>query len=423
MRAIRGALLLGVAMTVLGVPVRAQEVPYCLYRVFASVGGMTPSSLRIDPSGAENQGHEIARFWQSSNSTLNNFSGGCPSQSSEQDGGGWWESNMPPLRAIKGAIGEPGCDAGCPNGEMTILVEEQDVLGWSAYFIALRVDQTPQAYRWFDFARLAPDSPAVLTMVEYPPPVPIASHPNPDGGLLLEILYPDVAAGVHAVIGPSSNTPLPASAVLKSYDLYKHVGPDVPGRETSEWTLVNQHPYEDGPSTVTFPVGCPPVGGDVHFALGLTFRGGEGPDVRSVLLGRQLTVDCGPILPPTPAGEVPDGHEVAGIPLRVDRAPGSGTDLKLTWDSSCNSNDVDYAVYEGPLGDFGSHDPVMCSTDGELSATFTPSSEDSYYLVVPVSPVDIPVPAEGSYGRRSDGEERPQNLFTACYVQEFGGCP
>ena len=65
------------------------------------------------------------------------------------------------------------------------------------------------------------------------------------------------------------------------------------------------------------------------------------------------------------AGSVPDGNGVPGVPLLVNK--GGGGDLVLTWGSSCNGSDTDFGVYEGTVGDFTSHLPVVCTTSGLTS--------------------------------------------------------
>lgn len=118
---------------------------------------------------------------------------------------------------------------------------------------------------------------------------------------------------------------------------------------------------------------------------------------------------------PSPAGRVPDGGSVAGTPLSVTR--GAGGDLTLTWGPSCLASDSDYAVYEGSLGSFASHVPVLCSTAGATTATFTPAAGNRYYLVVPNNGL-----REGSYGVTGAGVRRPPSQ-AACLWQSHGGCP
>ena len=59
------------------------------------------------------------------------------------------------------------------------------------------------------------------------------------------------------------------------------------------------------------------------------------------------------------------------------------TDLVLSWDASCLATDTDFAIYEGSLGDFTSHEPRFCDTGGLTTITFAPGTGDRYYLVTP----------------------------------------
>ena len=63
--------------------------------------------------------------------------------------------------------------------------------------------------------------------------------------------------------------------------------------------------------------------------------------------------------------------------------------------------DSDFAVYEGVLGNFTSHVPVVCSTGGATTATFAPAIGDRYYLMSANNGHE-----EGSYGYDSTGTER-----------------
>jgi hypothetical protein len=108
------------------------------------------------------------------------------------------------------------------------------------------------------------------------------------------------------------------------------------------------------------------------------------------------------------AGSVPD--RLPGQPLTLERSDGAVT---LRWGPSCLPGDSDFAVYEGSIGDFGSHSARLCTTAGLLE---DPGSGDRYYLVVPRNAA-----SEGSYGRTSAGLERPPSP-TACLAQSIGRC-
>lgn len=111
---------------------------------------------------------------------------------------------------------------------------------------------------------------------------------------------------------------------------------------------------------------------------------------------------------PMPGAAVASGR-IAG--LRVDR-DGSG-DLLLSWSGSCSASDTDYGVYEGTLGQFSTHESVVCTTAGATAVGITPAPGDRYFLVVPRN-----AQREGSYGKASSGTERPQGA-SACVAQQI----
>jgi len=115
---------------------------------------------------------------------------------------------------------------------------------------------------------------------------------------------------------------------------------------------------------------------------------------------------------PPGAGRLSGGSP--GGPLRVLEA--SGEMITLSWDASCLLTDTSYAVYQGLLGDFASHESLFCSLPVQ-TITFSPPAADMYYLVVPRN-----ASREGSYGTNSDGAERPQGI-DACVPQRIAECP
>ncbi|MCP3981763.1 MAG: hypothetical protein GY716_20875 [bacterium] len=114
-----------------------------------------------------------------------------------------------------------------------------------------------------------------------------------------------------------------------------------------------------------------------------------------------------------PSGEVPSG--VASPPLRLEKLPGG--DILLSWSSSCLSSDDDYAAYRGTLGQWGLHDPIVCSTGGSTAVALTPQAGDAYFVVVPSNGY-----REGSYGRDGAGLLR-QVSPSACLPQSVEACP
>ncbi|MCP3980859.1 MAG: hypothetical protein GY716_16275 [bacterium] len=100
--------------------------------------------------------------------------------------------------------------------------------------------------------------------------------------------------------------------------------------------------------------------------------------------------------------------------LRVNR---SGPSLDLDWGASCGPDDIDFLIYEGTLGDFGSHLPRLCSTAGAWQATIAAPAGSVYYLVVPSNGS-----TEGSYGTDGAGSARLP-AAAACATQLFLDCP
>lgn len=116
---------------------------------------------------------------------------------------------------------------------------------------------------------------------------------------------------------------------------------------------------------------------------------------------------------PGGAGRIPGSMGLAGLPLTVDKLP--GTDLQLDWSAACTGND--YAVYEGIIGTADSKSPIQCSTGGATDLIVSPSSGSRFYIVVPQSDGD-----EGSYGKQSTGVERTPDTG-ACTSQLIASCP
>jgi len=116
------------------------------------------------------------------------------------------------------------------------------------------------------------------------------------------------------------------------------------------------------------------------------------------------------------SGEVARGAGVlAGGMMSVSKSGGS---LQLAWGPSCVSTDTDFAVYEGVLGSFTSHAPVLCSTGGSASATISPSASSSYYLVVPNDHY-----YEGRYGSSSSGAPISAGPTRCWPAAVANGCP
>lgn len=93
--------------------------------------------------------------------------------------------------------------------------------------------------------------------------------------------------------------------------------------------------------------------------------------------------------------------------------------LSLGWDAPCNETttpDQDFAVYSGEIGDYTNYSALTCNTDRSLELLLADLPLDSFVLVVPRTSAN-----EGSYGKMSDGTERPA-ATSACAPQSIGAC-
>ena len=108
--------------------------------------------------------------------------------------------------------------------------------------------------------------------------------------------------------------------------------------------------------------------------------------------------------------------------LRVAKSASTPGNISLSWGSSCSTGASDYGIFEGTLGDYISHVSVVCTdAGGDLLEEIVPQVSDAYYLVVPLT-----AQAEGSYGRDSNGVERPaamRGVDRCMGPQITGTCP
>jgi hypothetical protein len=227
---------------------------------------------------------------------------------------------------------------------------------------------------------------------------------------IYEGALPDPGAPVFSLVGPQLT-----DGVINEFDLEPLPGEIIidSGPFTVTLEFYNQ---SDGdifaPSVVHDGNGCQPGKNVVFASPGIwadaCLLGVSGDWVFYVFYRK---VDCG-----AGPGSVPDGSAVPGTPLRIGKS--SGGQVSLTWSASCSTSDNDYLVYQGLTADgYDSSFPKLCTTGGATSATFTPGSFDRYFLVVPTDGAK-----EGSYGRDSDGIERPA-AGAACQSLQSISCP
>ena len=108
---------------------------------------------------------------------------------------------------------------------------------------------------------------------------------------------------------------------------------------------------------------------------------------------------------PAGAGAVPDGGNVPGQPLKISKGGTvANPTIDLAWDRGCRV-EPDYSVYVGTIGQYYSHDFLVCSTAGQPWLLDVPAggNDSEYYVAVPIDYAD----EEGSYGVDGNLDQRP----------------
>jgi hypothetical protein len=176
------------------------------------------------------------------------------------------------------------------------------------------------------------------------------------------------------------------------------------------------------PSAVTFATGtydAHPNTNPLRWGTAYTFRfdSDAAPTAGIVTLSLYEPGTPGALFPSTIVPGASAAAPAAGSVSEVRLGRAAGGRIALDWSPSCAAGDGDYAVYEGALGAFASHRPVLCTTGGATSATITPAAGATYYLVVPDNGV-----REGGYGTDGAGVARPRSSLP-CLPSEALACP
>jgi hypothetical protein len=124
---------------------------------------------------------------------------------------------------------------------------------------------------------------------------------------------------------------------------------------------------------------------------------GEGIGTTRCEIANGSTDSFAPELVLEPGGTVP------GLRI-VRKGVGDNPSITLRWNPSCSFGDTDYEIYQGSLAALSAyeHEPVLCSTAGATTVSFSTDPGDRYYLVVPTDGME-----EGSYGVDGTGAQRP----------------
>jgi len=260
--------------------------------------GAVNSPILLDATSATvaaGSGQWRGRIWQSDDSTVNNFAVSTTTCRPANPGaGGGWLFSLPggnPIAAIAGVLnGNNNCTGltGCPSGNLTLLLEEENNDGSDAFLVLLRTNEDVTSPP-FNFLTLA----ANYAELAFPRPRVTTSN----RGLTTVTIDWRLPNADPNFTGRDSGGTLSADSTIVSYDLYEANGTDQ-GREAANWNLVSQTPYvsaADGADT-GYSVDCSNEAVDKVYAVGLTMTGGGGPDVATELVGASTTVECDPTL-------------------------------------------------------------------------------------------------------------------------------
>jgi hypothetical protein len=115
---------------------------------------------------------------------------------------------------------------------------------------------------------------------------------------------------------------------------------------------------------------------------------------------------------------LPTNAEPGTVPtLTVSRSASQPGSLDLAWGASCSASGPTYAVYEGAIGTWYSHEARLCSV-AALFATLSPFGGNRYYLVAPVAGSFT-----GSLGSGPAGAERPDGSSSCAADRALAPCP
>ena len=367
----------------------------CLGKDFGQITETGYFYVRFPAGAATDSTSIVGRFWTPGQRTTAN-EGTCPEANWLIGCSGCSPGAPGPVYYLDGDL-SLACTVGCPSGQLATLVETRSTDGANAWFALGRVDETPTGSFDFDYSRVQRD----LDLVEIPRPEVLAVGTGPL--FPVTIRFRDPADGFYGLSGVA------ASGTITAFLLYEDATPSA-SRLASAWPQVNRFPYTGGATQVVHYATCPVGGNATHLAAALEFGNGE---VVTTYVSRSVLVLCDTAVGGA-AGRIPkDGANG----LRVSKELTG--EITLRWGPSCVTSDLDYAVYEGTIGDYANRAPKTCTNGGALTRTFFPAGTSSYYLVVPQNTIDS---KEGSYGRGSSGAERAP-AAGACRTQAIALCP
>ena len=396
---IRGLPKLAFAVIALAVPAAARANCYPV-KPFSQIGNQLSNYVLFPENAQATPGTVIGRFWQPGMRFSTN-EGSC-------DETRWltrcYDCPVPnhgPVYQVDGVLGDMPCLAGCPDGEMIVLLQDL-VPNVGGLFAVGRVTEIPGSYPRFDYSRIEKN----WGLVPIPPPQ-VHNVDVIDGSTLrVEMLFDDPVFGYFTT---GEGFPTETISAIRVYT-FSGITPPV---NRASWTQVARFPYLGGLTAGTANIlgACP----DSEESLRFVAAAVELDDGQFVTdyVSAASQVSC-TAQAPVGAGHVPESGTDA---MRVSRS--NTGDLTLDWTEACTVGAL-YEVYQGILGEWADPQPITCGVNAQ-TFSFREPEESAYYLVVPyVNRIRPPI-AEGSYGRLRDGSERPVSAY-ACRPQLIVPC-
>lgn len=183
----------------------------------------------------------------------------------------------------------PVCSVvGCPaGGDLNTLIQDISTDGQHAFFLLLRVSETPAAGVAYDYTRIGTNS----SLVEIPKPF-VNSSSRAGTTVNLNLNLNAVNAGFAGLAGQTAQGPGNISGVR----IFTFTGNADPGRgRAAGWVAdATQRPYTGSTINVpTFGVNCSNTALDVFVAVGLEFDGGT---VTTDFVSQPTRVECDPTI-------------------------------------------------------------------------------------------------------------------------------
>lgn len=166
---------------------------------------------------------------------------------------------------------------GCPQGDMTIVVEAPR--GNGAEFGVTRIDETPPAFIVFNYSRAG----SLHTQDIPRPSVTSSSRTGPSVAVQFSLAGRDSA---YAGLSPVAES-------ISAYRIVRFKGNADPGRDSSLWVLEQSLPYESSGVTGSLAIDCADTTEDQFLATQISYDDGQ---YLGALVSASVRIECDPNL-------------------------------------------------------------------------------------------------------------------------------